>query len=87
MQALDKIVARRLNVSATEEMIEKMLEKEGEGRATRKRQRLRGTIKDLRLFYNSVERAMEMVRRCGVSVKGRKEEAETEIRYIISIAK
>lgn len=86
-EALDKIVARRLNVSATEEMIEKMLEKEGEGRATRKRQRLRGTIKDLRLFYNSVERAMEMVRRCGVSVKGRKEEAETEIRYIISIAK
>ncbi len=87
-RVLSKIVQKGLNVSATEELVEKMLEEsEGEGRTRRKRQRLRGSMRDLRLFYNSVERAMEMVRRCGVSVEGRREEEEKEIRYIISIAK
>lgn len=85
---LSKIIEKRLNVSESEALIDKLLETgEGKGTSRRRRQRLRGSMRDLRLFYNSVEKAVDMVRRCGVSVESRREEEEKEIRYIISIAK
>ena len=53
----------------------------------RTRVRIRGGMRDLRLFYNSVDRAVEMVKRCGLMVESHKEEGERETRLIICIPK
>ncbi|MBP3436501.1 MAG: ParB/RepB/Spo0J family partition protein [Clostridia bacterium] len=87
-KTLDKMIEGKCNVAAAEKMVEDILEDRAKnGEPTRKKKRFRGAMRDLRLFYNSVERAMDIVRGCGISVKSRKEEEEKEIRLIISIAK
>lgn len=86
--ALDKMIAKHLNVAESEEMVEGMLStvrKEGKKRG--RPAFFRGAMRDLRLFYNSVDRAVEMVRKCGVEIQSKKEEREEEICLIISIPK
>lgn len=86
--ALDKMIARHMNVADSEQMVEGMLsEAKKEGKKRGRPVFFRGAMRDLRLFYNSVDRAVEMVRKCGVEIKSRKEEKEEEICLIISIPK
>ncbi len=85
--ALSRIEKGKLNVAATEKLIEEMLAAAEGKKEKRPRARMRGALRDIRLFYNSVDRAMAMVRRCGVKVESRREEEENEIRLIISIPK
>lgn len=42
-------------------------------------------LKDFRLFFNSVDRAVSVLREAGISVREEKEESENEIRIIISL--
>ena len=83
-EAIDRIVARHANVETAEKMIEEMRC----GHSTPKkpaRNRARGMLRDVKVFYNSVDRAVEMVRRCGISIETEREEAEGETRLIIRI--
>ena len=83
-EAIDRIVARHANVETAEKMIEEMRC----GKAAPKkpaRSRTRGMLRDVRVFYNSVDRAVEMVRRCGIPIETEREEAEGETRLIIRI--
>ena len=84
--ALSEIERKHLNVAATEKLVEQMLSEGGE-RKKRKKSKMRGVLRDIRLFYNSVDRAVAMVRRCGVRVESTREEAEGEIRLVICIPK
>ncbi len=84
-EALRAIIARGYNVAAAERYIEERLS--ALDRPKKAKPRMHGAVRDLRLFYNSVDHAMDMVRRCGVNVKSRREEGETEIRLIITIPK
>ena len=83
-EALQKIISRRANVETAEKMVEEMLIGQKEAKKPA-RGRARGVLRDVRVFYNSVDRAVEMVRRCGVPVKTEREEVEGEIRLIIRI--
>lgn len=83
-EALDKIVLRHANVETAEKIVEEMLTGRKETKKPA-RGRARGVIRDVRVFYNSVDRAVEMVRRCGVAVKTEREESEGETRLIIRI--
>ena len=83
-EALDKIISRHANVEVAERLVEEMLK--GQGIAKRPtRGYARGMLRDVRVFYNSVDRAVEMVRRCGVDVQTEREESEGETRLIIRI--
>lgn len=82
----EKIVSRHANVATAEKMIEDALSREGKEKKT-SRARVRGAARDVRLFYNSVDRAVEIAKRCGISVHTRREEAEGETRLILSIPK
>ena len=82
----DKILARQANVATAEKMIEEALS--AQGRPKKKpRTRVRGAARDVRLLYNSVDRAVEMAKRCGIAVHTKREESEGEIRLILSIPK
>ena len=83
----DRMINGKYNVAAAEKMVEEMLGTVGGEKQKKRQGKVRGAIRDLRLFYNSVDRAMEMVRRCGIAVKSRKEEREGETCLIISIPK
>ena len=82
----DKIIERRLNVEGAERLVTEML-CDTKQEKKRTRVRIRGGMRDLRLFYNSVDRAVEMVKRCGLMVESHKEEGERETRLIICIPK
>lgn len=84
LAALRHIGEKKLNVAASEEYIEGLLQKkqkEGSG----KRQVY--IIKDVRLFLNSVSRGMETIRRAGVDARCDKQESDEEITITIQIPK
>ena len=83
--AMTKITTRRFNVEQTEAFVDTLLSEQGDRR--RVRRPTRGVIRDIRVFYNSVDRAVELVRRCGVAVETHREEEEEAIRLVIRIPK
>ncbi|NLK39434.1 MAG: ParB/RepB/Spo0J family partition protein [Clostridiales bacterium] len=80
-QAILVIAQKGLNVSATEEYIERLLEPK------RKEESVKRTmiIKDIRIFYNSIDHAVEIVRRSGINVMTERRENEETLELIIKI--
>lgn len=85
-ETLDKIIARHANVETAEKMVEELLALEGTPPKPR-RARARGMLRDVKVFYNSLDRAVELVRRCGVKVETEKREEESATFLIIRIPK
>ena len=85
-ETADKIIARHANVETAERMIEALLAETGREKHRRKT-RMRGAIRDVRVFYNSVDRAVEMVRRCGIKVETKTEEEADATTLTIRIPK
>ena len=82
--ALEEIVRRGYNVARTEEYVEQLLQ---QNRQTPPQGRATYIIKDVRLFLNSVERGLGIMRRAGVDAQiGRSDTAE-EICLTIRIPK
>lgn len=89
-EAISLCIRGKLNVAATEELVDSLVrEREGQlavealpEKPKRKRQFI---LKDIRLFYNSVDHAVELVRSAGIDVRSRKIETEdsTELRITI----
>ncbi|MCQ2385951.1 MAG: ParB/RepB/Spo0J family partition protein [Clostridia bacterium] len=76
-------VLREMNVSAAERTVEEKLR--GKKPKPVKKRFYRGAIKDLRLFYNSVDRAVDIVKRCGVAIQSEKKQEEDGMRITIFI--
>lgn len=68
MSALHTIATRGLNVCASEEYIDALLTRKAEETKKPSRESLGGkfSLKDIRLFYNSIDHALELVRLAGV---------------------
>ena len=81
--ALRHIGERRLNVAASDEYIESLLQKRPKGGGRKPV----FVIKDVRLFLNSVNRGMETIRRAGVDARCDKQESDDEITITIQIPK
>lgn len=67
MDALRRILAQGMNVAAAEAYIEKLLRVSEEPKAEDRRQKI--ILRDLRIFYNTIDRALETLKRCGISAK------------------
>ena len=81
LAALRHIAEAGLNVAGTEKYVEQLL-----GRR-RPRARSAGVIKDIRLFYNSLDRAMALVREAGIGIAAERREDEEAIEVVIRIQK
>lgn len=81
-QVLQAIIARSMNVAQTEAYIEQLLQ--GAPRRTRKPSFI---IKDVRLFLNSINHSMEVMRRAGVEARSTREETDESIILTICIPK
>ena len=80
-RALSIIVDRRLNVAESERMINQMI-----NRNNRSRNPLRG-IRDVRLFINTLNHAVDTIRRAGVEADAARSETEEYIEYVVRIPK
>ncbi len=83
-EALSHIVKYGCNVAAAERYIDAMLEGE---KTPPKRRHIRGAIKDLKLFYNSLDRALDIMKGAGVETKLKKREVEGGVEVTILLTK
>jgi ParB family chromosome partitioning protein len=83
-ELLKYIVANRLNVEETEKYIR---DKTEEQIKPEKRQIRMMKIKDLRIFFNSVNRAVDIIKAAGINVDACQQENEEYIEYTIKIPK
>ena len=76
LEALKVIIERKLNVSKTEEYIEQLIKKEipAEKTEASKKEAEKGLgkrkfiLKDIRIFYNTLDRAIDLMSRAGISI-------------------
>lgn len=80
--ALERIIARQWNVAQTEAYIEQRLT---ELRSELPRRRSTYIIKDVRLFLNSVERGLRLIRTAGVEADARRQDTPDAIVLTIRI--
>lgn len=80
-RALSIIVDRRLNVAESERMINQMINRNNSSRNP-----LRG-IRDVRLFINTLNHAVDTIRRAGVEADAARSETEEYIEYVVRIPK
>ena len=83
LQLIDIIVRRSLNVAKTESLIESHLQNQSEPRRGFRKL----ILKDLRLFLNSVNHSLQLVRGAGFDAHSQQEETENEIILTIRLPK
>ncbi len=86
--ALAKIIRREMNVSQTEEFVEELvcagerraekerLERENQGTADKKKaeQHRKLIVRDIRMFYNSIDKAVDIIKKSGIVVTSSRRE-------------
>ena len=86
--ALSHIIQNSLNVWQTDKYIDSLLKKSAEEKKQEEKERRQQyIIKDVRLFYNSIGRALETMRRAGFKTDLVRDEDETSINMSIKIFK
>ncbi len=81
-RALSIMIDRHLTVSESEALIEQMLRKN----EAPKRQMLKG-FKDIRIFINTLNNAVDTIRRAGIDADSVKTETDEYVEYIVRIPK
>jgi len=77
-EVIGVITKKKLNVAATEEYVENYLCRRERERMREKTAKLEHDLKrrlltrDMRLFYNSIDRAVDSVRSCGIGIESRR---------------
>ena len=88
LKALEKITTKNLNVQQTDELIDSMLEPEETALQSVKRPILKTTsLKDMRLFTNTMRHAVELMRRHGIEATSIETEYDEYIEYVITVPK
>ncbi len=82
LEVLNKIIKYKLNVEKTEQAIEEYIEKEKSRESYRKRSKV---FSDIRLFVNTINKAVETMQAAGISADSRKTQNENYIEYQIRI--
>ena len=84
LAALGHIADKHLNVAQTEQYIEKRL---AALQSTAPKRRRTFILKDVRLFLNSLDRGLKLIREAGVGAESRREDTEDAIVLTIRIPK
>ncbi len=81
-EALSLICERRLTAESTEKYIEALLKQD---KVRESYARRAGALGDVRLFFNTVEKALNIMRMAGVDASSEKKQNEGYIEYVIRI--
>ncbi len=77
--ALDKMVKHKLTVAQTERLVEEML------RGRTRRRPAKPLVKDVRVFFNTVNHALDIMRRGGIAAEAQRRDEDGYIEYIVKI--
>jgi len=83
--ALKNIIRKNLNVAATEDYIDKLLADKKKEKSENGKTKI--IIKDMRLFYNTIDKAIETMRATGFDVETTKRETSETTEIVIAIPK
>ena len=84
LSVLETIIKKELNVADSEALIDKYLCSSENSYAIKKRKTV---IKDIRIFYNTIDRAIDTMEKAGVDVAKEKRENEDTVEFVIKINK
>lgn len=91
-EVLSIIIKREMNVSRTEEYIEdiicaksRLAERESKPKGSEQKRKL--VIRDIRLFYNSIDHAVEVIKKSGIPVESTRKEVEEGVLISILLPK
>ena len=89
MSALNEITKKGLNVAKTEALVEKILKKsqENNNEEEKKPGHLPQTFRDIRIFSNTIRKAVDLMKQSGVNAVTKRRESEEYIEYTIKIPK
>ena len=85
-RALAEIIEKGLNVVKSEELIERILDAEEQEKRPPQVKNLR-VFKDIRIFANTIKKAVDIMKQSGIDAISSKEENEEFIEYTIKIPK
>ncbi len=82
LRIMQIFIDRGMNVAAAEEYVEALLCAEARGTEIRSKppkseQRHKLIIKDIRIFYNSIDHAVDVIKKCGIPVESTRKETES----------
>ena len=77
---IDVIVEKKLNVNQTENLIERIFSKKD-----KKKKNFIPIIKDIKIFYNTINSAVKTMRKAGVMANIQKTHEKGYIKYIVKI--
>lgn len=87
LSVLRSIVHDGLNVTQTEECIDRLICSGGVPEAEAPVVKRKIVIKDIRLFYNTLDRAIDTIEKAGITVAKEKRESDDEVEFVIKISK
>lgn len=82
LEAVDNICSKQLNVEQTERLVAAIIDRENERESIRRRS---GAFKDIRLFVNTINKAVEMMKAAGINADSQKIKENGYIEYIVRI--
>lgn len=82
-KVIEKIIGNELNVFETEKLIQAMMSP----RAAQQAQRSLSVIKDVRIFFNTINSAVDLMRRSGIDAVSQREEYDDYYEYTVRIPK
>lgn len=92
VEVLSIIIKREMNVSRTEEYIEDLIcaksrlaERESKPKGSEQKRKL--VIRDIRLFYNSIDHAVDVIKKSGIPVESTRKEVEEGVLISILLPK
>ena len=88
LSALESITSKNLNVQQTDELIDSMLEPDIPKTPNIKKPLIKSSsLKDMRLFTNTLRHAVDLMRRHGIEASSVETEYDEYIEYIITVPK
>ena len=80
-EALNIIIEKKLNVSQTENLVDQVINNVKKP----SKKKIIPIIKDIRIFYNTINSAIKTMKKAGVNAKIQKQEEDGYIKYIVRI--
>lgn len=87
LKVLQKVCEKDLNVKKTEELVQKVLEKYSNPNVYEEGKRVTRSIKDIRIFVNTIKQAIDMMKKSGVNAKAAQIDRGEFVEFIVRIPK
>ena len=87
LKILQKVCEKELNVKKTEDLVQKVLDKYVDPSMYENGKRLTRSIKDIRIFVNSIRQAIDVMKKSGVNAKAAQIDRGEFVEFIVRIPK